>query len=194
MNSRHKQKINDGSDFQHRQRILPHYQLVGLTKQRLKFTIITHILLSGLMVAKLVPTILDMLNIFYQPIEELYIPVARTWEWIWFSSTLIALLTFKAIRTNNTLFLKLFLLSTISCCICPIVYCAYHFSADFRSFVITKDVSKTSESWRGYPVAIYWYMFIFIAGQIHGFELYFGWDLLKILNSPRSSKLANKTK
>lgn len=193
MSTRHKQPIHDGSDFQHRQKILPHYQIAIMTKQRLKFTIVIHLMLSVLMIAKLLPTILDMLNIFWQPIEELYIPVARPWEWIWFGSTIFAVICFKAIRTNNTLNLKIFILTTIALSICPIIYCAYHYSADFRSFVITKDASKTSESWRGYPVALYWFIFIGVAAQVHGFELYFAWDLLKIINSPRSSK-ASKNK
>lgn len=184
-------KSHDGSDFKHRQRILPHYQSMALSKKRLKFTFILHILLAFLMAAKLLPTVLDILNIFWQPIEELYIPMAKPWEWVWFSSLFIVLFSFKPIRTNNTLQLKLSLLAILFTCIFPLIYCAYLYSTDFRTYVITKEVQKTSEVWRDYPVALYWYIFIGVACQVHGFELYFGWELLRSMSGHR---IANKSK
>lgn len=186
-------KPHDGSDFQHRQKILPHYQTVATTKSNLKFTLVLHLMLSFMMGLKLLPNVFDALNIFWQPLEELYIPAAQTWEWIWFASTIGALLALKAIKTNNTLSLKIFLVNIVCFCMCPMIYCAYHYSADFRSFVITKDASKTSETWRGLPVALYWCIFIIVAVQVHGFELYSTWELIKNLNSPRSTS-SNKRK
>lgn len=184
-------KAHDGSDFKHRQRILPHYQSMALSKKRLKFTVILHLFLAALMAAKLLSTVLDLLNIFWQPIEELYIPMAQPWEWVWFSGVAFALFSFKPIRTNNSLQLKIFLLAILFTSICPLIYCTYLYSTDFRTYVITKDAHKTSQVWRDYPVALYWYIFIGVACQVHGFELYFGWDLLRSMNTHRS---VNKTK
>lgn len=184
-------KVHDGSDYKHRQKILPHYQLTALTKKRLRFTVILHLLLAFGMVIKLLPAVLDHLNIFWQPIEELRIPGARTWEWVWFSSALTVTLGLRASRTNNLLGLKIFLLGVIATCIFPIIYCAYDYSTDFRTFVITKDASKTSETWRDYPVALYWYIFIGVACQIHGFEIYFAWELIKNMSAHRA---VNKNK
>lgn len=177
---------HDGSDFQHRQKILPQYQTMALSKKRLKFTIILHMLIAVLMLVKLLPTILDLLNVFWQPIEELYIPLAKPWEWVWLAGLLVAIPALGAIRTNNSLRLKLFLLGTFSCCLVPLIYCAYIYSADFRTYVITRDAEKTSEIWRNRPVALYWYIFIGVACQVHIFELYFGWELLRSMNNQRS--------
>lgn len=179
-------KVHDGSDYNQRQRILPHYKVLALSKKRLKFTIILHMMLGFLMAAKMVSTVLDMLNIFVQPIEELYIPMARPWEWVWLSSILLASITLQAIKTNNILQLKIFLVGVLLTCIFPLIYCAYLYSADFRTFVITRDASKTSEVWRGYPVAFYWYVFIIVACQIHGAELYLGLELHRCMGKQKS--------
>lgn len=164
---------------------------MALSKKRLKFVVVLHMFLVFLMFIKLLPTVLDILDIFWQPIEELYIPMARKWEWVWFFGYLAAVPAFRAIRTNNTTQIKAFILGTIFCSILPLVYCAYLYSGDFRTFVITRDASKTSETWKDYPVALYWYIFIVVACQVHGFELYFSWELLRSINNQRAG---NKSK
>lgn len=179
-------KAHDGSDFKNRQKILPHYQTMALSKKRLRFVVVLHLLIAFLMAVKLLPTILDQLNIFWQPIEELYIPMARPWEWIWFSGIFVASLSFKAIRTNNSPQLKFFLLSTTLNCIFPLLNCAYIFASDFWKYFTTRDAQRTSEIWRGYPVALYWYIFIGVAIQVHFFELYFGRELLRSINNHRT--------
>lgn len=178
-----KTERHDGSDFKHRQRILPHYQNMVLSKKRLKFVVILHLQLTFLVALKLLPTVLDLLNVFWQPIEELYIPMAQSWEWVWFSSVLFTLTVFKTIRTNNSLQLKVFLFGIFSTCILPLTYCAYFYAADFWTYFNTRDPHKTSEVWRSYPVALYWYIFIGVAYQVHFFELYFGRELLKSMNN-----------
>lgn len=184
-------KANDGSDFKHRQKILPQYKMMAQSKKNLKFVIILHLLVGILMALKMTSTVLDLLNIFWQPIEELYIPMAKPWEWLWLSSIVTAFLAFRAIRTNNAMQIKIFLLFIVVTCIFPLIYCVYLYSADFRTYVITRDAQKTSEVWRGYPVALYWCFFTVVAAQIHGFELYFGWELLKTMSGHRP---ANKVK
>lgn len=176
-------KTHDGSDFKHRQRILPQYQTIALSKKRLKFVAILHLLIACLMVLKLLPTVLDHLNIFWQPLEELYIPMAQPWEWVWFSGLLFVLIVFKAIRTNNTLELKVFLLGITITCALPLLYCAYLNANDFWIYFTTRDARRTSEVWRGYPVALFWYIFIGVACQVHFFELFFASELVKSINS-----------
>lgn len=178
----------DGSDYKHRQRILPHYQTIALSKKRLKFVVILHMLLTFLMAIKLLPTVLDHLNIFWQPLEELYIPMAQPWEWIWFTSLLFVLTVLKAVRTNSTLELKIFLLGITITCVLPLLYCSYLYANDFWTYFTTRDARKTSELWRGYPVALFWYIFIGVAFQVHFFELYFGRELLRSVNSPHKSR------
>lgn len=184
-------KAHDGSDFKHRQRILPQYKLMAQAKRNLKFTMILHLLVGFLMALKLTPTVLDLLNIFWQPIEELYIPMAKPWEWIWFGSVVSVMLAFKPVRTSNTLQIKVFLFAIVTSCILPLLYCVYLHSTDFRTYVVTRDTKNISEVWRGYPVALFWCIFTVVSLQIHGFELYFGWELLQSTGSHRS---VNKSK
>lgn len=181
-------KSHDGSDFKHRQRILPHYQIMALSKKRLKFVLILHLLLAAIMAVKLLSTVLDLLNIFWQPIEELYIPMAKPWEWIWFSSLFVILPAFRAIRTNNSLQMKAFLVGITLNCIFPLLHCVYLYAADFWTYFKTRDAGKTSEIWRDYPVALYWFIFIGVAYQVHFFELYFGWELHRSINNHHRSK------
>lgn len=160
-------------------------------KRNLKFTIILHLLIGFLMALKLTPTVLDLLNIFWQPLEELYIPMARPWEWVWFSSVLISMLALKAIRTNNTLQIKIFLFAIVTTCILPLFYCIYLYSGDFRTYVITRDTKNINEVWRGFPVALHWCIFTVVSLQVHSFELYFGWELLRSTSGQRQ---VNKSK
>lgn len=187
-----KTQVHDGSDYQHRQRILPHYQIMALCKKRLKFTLIMHLLIAFLMAAKLTSTVLDMLNIFWQPLEELYIPMAKPWEWVWFSSLLFIWLGFRSIKSNNSLQLKIYLLSIVINCVCPLLYCAYLYINDLRTYVITRDAKATSEVWQNYPVCIFWFMFIGVACQVHVFELYFGYELLRSMSNHRTQPSKNK--
>ena len=173
----------DGTDFAHRQRILPHYQQTALTKKRLKFLTILHMLIACLMLVKLTSTILDMLDIFWEDLEALYIPPATPWEWVWLSSVLYAIVSFRAIKYNSLIGLKIFMAGITLFGLLPLLYCAYYWLPDFRTFLHTRDASKTSERWRDYPVALYWYIFLFVALQVHAAELYLSIDLHKSLNN-----------
>lgn len=162
--------------------------MMALSKKRLKFVLVLHLLLAFIMAVKLLSTVLDLLNIFWQPIEELYIPMAKPWEWIWFSSLFVTLTAFRAIKTNNSLQIKAFLVGIVFNCILPLLYCAYLYASDFWIFFKTRNIEKTSEVWRNYPVALYWYIFIGVAYQVHFIELYFGWELHRSINSHHRSK------
>lgn len=179
---------HNGLDFIHRQKIMPHYQNVVLSKKRLRFTLILHLTTSLLMALKLVPAILDILNIFWQPLEELRIPFARPWEWVWMSSILSTTIAFSAIKTNSHLKLRVFYISTILTAIGPLFYALFIYWQDFTLFISTKDLSLVSETWNEYPTAIFWYTFAIVALQIHSFEIYFSWD---ILNSTKKKKTSN---
>jgi hypothetical protein len=64
----------DGMDFLHRERVANHYQISAKNKSRLRYCIFTHYVLFLVMVVKMVPDILDRLDIFVLEIEELYVP------------------------------------------------------------------------------------------------------------------------
>lgn len=168
---------HDGLDYMHRQRILPHYKLMAISKKRLKFMTLLHMALSLLFLIKLSSTILDLLEIFWQPIEELYIPMADPWEWVWLSSVLPIFFAFSSIKTNSDFQIKLFMLGITLTCILPTIYCLFLHSTDFITYVLTKDPSKTSKVWLNYPVALYWYIFSAVALQVHAFELFFAYEL-----------------
>lgn len=183
---------HDGSDYMHRQKILPHYQAMVTSKKQLKFSILMHYLIGIIMAFKLLPTILDLLNIFYQPIEELYIPMARHWEWVWMSGVLFTLFAHRAIKSNNIKSLKLYMLSILATCIGPIYVCFYLYANDLIMFIMSKSSEGIEELWRGYPVALYWFVFSIVALQVHAFELYISKQLLNtISNSRKPNKKTN---
>merc|ERR1719342_1659418 len=54
------------------------------------------------MLAKLLPAILDKLDIFVMELEELFIPKPDLWEWVWLGSLLATIPAFMASKKNPT--------------------------------------------------------------------------------------------
>ncbi|KAH6928153.1 hypothetical protein HPB50_012342 [Hyalomma asiaticum] len=138
----------DGSDFNHRQKVAPHYQISAIYKTRLKTAMLLHFFLFLAMCAKLAEDVLDRLDIFILELEELYIPKPLLWEWVWLASLVFTLPGLTAIRRSRASSMK-------------------HGHA-----------VKGVELWQGYPVAVLWYAFLTVAFQAHIFSLYFGIRLI----------------
>ncbi|XP_033227675.1 protein jagunal [Belonocnema kinseyi] len=175
--SAHQAFGTDGSDFSHRQKVAAQYQLSVINKSRLKWCIFFHYLLFFVMLAKLSADILDFLDIFILEIEELQIPQALRWEWIWCSSLPFSYLGLKAIKENGIKRIKQYMMSVILLCFCPILYALIYYSKDVWNYLST-DEAKNIQLWQGLPYGLLWYGFILLASQVHSFSLYFSWNLL----------------
>ncbi|KAG0719049.1 Protein jagunal [Chionoecetes opilio] len=167
----------DGTDFVHRETVAPQYLISALNKSRLRKCVFSHLLLALLMLIKMVPDILDRLDIFVLEIEELEVPQPLKWEYIWLTGSLASFLGLTAIRKNRGILLQIYfglvnLLSTV-----PILLAAMIYFNDFVKYC-TEDEPQGLQLWQGYPLSVLWYSFIMIAMQVHIFTLIFAWKLI----------------
>jgi len=150
---------------------------IALNKGRLRKCVFAHLLLALVMIVKLVPDILDRLDIFILEVEELEVPAPLKWEYVWLAGASSSFLGLSAIRKNRVLLLQMYfgfvnLLSTV-----PILLAIMIYFADFFEFV-TEDEPSDIQMWQGYPVAALWYGFSLVAMQVHIFTLVFAWKLI----------------
>ncbi|MCL4138497.1 UNVERIFIED_CONTAM: hypothetical protein GTU68_020583, partial [Idotea baltica] len=150
---------------------------IALNKGRLRKCIFSHLLLGLLMIAKLVPDILDRLDIFVLEIEELEVPQPLKWEYVWLAGTLGCFLGLIAVRKNRVMLLQIYfgfinMFSTV-----PILFALMLYFSDFWEFCTEPD-PKDIQVWQGYPLAALWYAFLIIAMQVHIFTLIFAWKLI----------------
>lgn len=174
----------NGADFEHREKIAAQYQISALNKSRLKYCVFFHHMMFLAMMAKLSADILDKLDIFILEIEELQIPQPLWWEYIWCLSLLLSFLGLSAIKRNNIKHLRRYMYGVTALGFGPLLYCLIYYCGDvWRYLSSDADEDDSSEVeielWQGYPYGLLWYAFVFLASQIHFFQLYFSYNLLK---------------
>jgi len=144
---------------------------IAKNKGRLKWCIFFHYLLSVVMALKLLPELLDKLDIFVLEIEELLVPKPMPWEWIWMTSVLPTIAAFSACRRSKISHIKIFQYLIVATGLLPIIAgMSYHFS-DISELILGNGDGIIT-SWQGIPIAILWYVFFFTAIQIHGLQFY----------------------
>ena len=136
-----------------------------------------HDVLFAIMLAKLAEDILDRLDIFILELEELYIPKPTLWEWIWSASILSTWTGLKAIRRSNVTDIKIYIGMIGLFAVGPVLYALVNYLSDVWTYIDTRDITKVEEVWQGYPIGLMWYCFLFLATQVHIFQLYFAFKL-----------------
>lgn len=173
----------DGLDYEYRQRVAAPHQISVLNKSRLKYCIFFHALLFFVMAAKLSADILDRLDIFILEIEELEIPSPLWWEYIWSLSIFVSFIGLSAARNNIIRKMQKYLIGIILVGILPLVYCFLYYFSDVWEYLTgdaDTDIDETDiVMWRGMPYGLIWYAFCLVGFQIHGFTLFFGWNLVQ---------------
>ena len=134
-------------------------------------------LLSLLLIAKLVPEILDRLDIFILEIEELEVPPPLKWEYVWLAGTLSSFLGLSAVKRNRVMFLQVYFSLVNLFATVPVLFALMLFFSDFWKF-LTKNDPHDILIWQGYPLAALWYAFLIVAMQVHAFTLIFSWKLI----------------
>jgi len=146
---------------------------VEVNKNRLKWAISVHFYLVFLMLTKLSSDVLDKLDIFVLELEELFVPKPLFWEWLWLLSLPVTFFGLSATKVPNLPAVKRFLIGTMVFSLVPILIgMGLHFY-DCYEF-LTEGMSDNVAVWQGYPLAVLWYAFFFVALQVHLYEIYFG--------------------
>merc|ERR1719391_318636 len=139
------------------------------------------------MLAKLLPAILDKLDIFIMEIEELFVPKPDTWEWVWMLSLTAIVPAFMASKKSNVTQMRVFQGIIMLCGFLPLlVALATHFS-DAYAFISGDKKTKVLK-WMGLPVSLLWYGFIILALQCHGLQMHFSGILVNAWQSSKSKK------
>ncbi|XP_055851011.1 protein jagunal [Episyrphus balteatus] len=173
----------DGTDFEYRQRVAAPHQISLLNKSRLKHCIFFHALLFFVMLAKLISDILDRLDIFVLEIEELEVPPPLWWEYVWCLSLLTSFIGLSAARSNKIREMQKYVMAIGLLGVMPLLYCFLYYFGDVWAYMTLEEGVDPEETdiflWRGMPYGLLWYAFCFVGFQIHGFTLYFAWNLIQ---------------
>lgn len=159
-----------------------------MNKSRLSTCFLVQAFLFLILAGKLLDDILDRLDIFVLELQELYIPKPRLWEYVWAGSLVFALIARLAIARNSRNLLKVYVAMLISFSLIPVLFAFVIYFEDVKQFYLTRDSSLTSEQWRNYPTAVLWYVFLFVALQLHLAQLAFASKLLSAWKGNRSSR------
>jgi len=167
----------DGTDFMHRETVASHYQVSALNKSRLRKCIFSHLLLALVMLLKLLPDLLDKLDIFILEIEELEVPTPLKWEYVWVLGSLASFLGLTAIKKNRIMMMQVYFGLVNAFATVPVLLAAMIHFAEFFAYC-TKDATDGLTMWQGYPLSVLWYCFILAATQVHVFTLIFSYKLI----------------
>jgi len=163
----------DGSDFNHRESIASQYKVSAQNKAYLSYALNFHLLATLCLLVKLSPAILDRMDIFILPLEELNIPKPLLWEWIWLASCfLIYVIGSNAIKASKVDKMNIFLIVDLLSFFVLLWGLGLHFPDAYA--YMYEPHNKIYPTWKGYPVALLWYIFGIFAINIHLFEMYFG--------------------
>jgi hypothetical protein len=136
-----------------------------------------HFMISAVILLQLSSTHFNFLtDIFPQP---------QLWEYIWILSLIASISGFISLNRNRLKLLKFYYYGTLLVGLCPILFTMLFNATDLWDYVQKKD---SKNSFNGFPVIVIWYIFLFIAIQIHLFGIYFARILIRSWSGESSSK------
>jgi len=166
---------SDGTDFQHRERVASHYETSSAYKARMRFVIYLHLLLVVLMVFRLSAGLCLLFNV--QPpavLQELEMPPAQIWEFVWLMTAVASFFGLIALRRNRAFLIQQYSIGTIIFGLGPVIYGIISMLGDLLDYWHTREAKAT---FFGFPAVLLWNMFLVIALQVHVFGLWFAWTL-----------------
>ena len=145
-----------------------------------------HLLLVLLMTMRLSTSFMVMMEM--RPpafLQKLRLPRAQTWEFVWLVTLLPMIFGYVAVRKNRVFLLQQYLIGNFVFGILPALFGLYFHFDDLMEYWETKSAALL---FRGFPVIVLWYMFLVIVLQLHSFEIYFSYQLLRAWNPDLKKK------
>ncbi|CAF0849256.1 unnamed protein product [Adineta steineri] len=159
----------DGSDFQHRERIAPHYRISTETKSRLRILIYLHLLLACLV-------FFQILTYHLPFITTLNIPRPHFWQYVWLITVLPSICGLLSMNRNDSFLMKTFFRGTVIFGLGTILTTIILNLSELFTFKKLKTNHQLEEvepqTFLGFPLLVLWYIFLIITVQIHAFSLY----------------------
>jgi len=175
----------DGSDYQHRERIAPHYRLSAETKSRLRLLIYLHLLLAVLVFFQILT--------YHAPfITAFNVPRPHLWQYIWLSSVVPSICGLLSMNKNDVLLMKIFFRGTVTVGLGTILTTIILNLSELFTFKKLKTNHQLDDvepqTFLGFPLLVLWYIFLIITVQIHAFSLYMANVLLHSWQQYKSTK------
>lgn len=165
----------DGSDFQHRERVAPHYRLSTETKSRFRLLIYFHFLCAFIVLSQIIT--------YHIPsIKSLEVPRPHLWQYIWLITILASISGLSSLNKNRVLLMKIFFYLTTIFGLGTIIITILLNLSELFTFKKLKTNHQLDEvepqTFFGLPLLVLWYIFLMITVQIHAYSLYMGNVLL----------------
>lgn len=167
---------SDGTDFLHRERVASHYETSAAYKLRMRYVIYLHLLLVVLMVFRLSAGLCLLFNVRPPSVlQELDMPPAQMWEFVWLVTAIASLFGLIALRRNRAFLVQQYFIGTVVFGLGPVFYGIYSMLGDLLEYWHTRETKAT---FFGFPAVLLWNMFLVVALQVHVFGLWFAWTLI----------------
>jgi len=175
----------DGSDFQHRERIAPHYRSSVETKFRLRLLIYLHFVLAFLVLFQVITYHIPL-------IKTMNIPRPHLWQYIWLFTILSSICGLISMNKNHIFLMKVFFRGTVTIGLGTIMTTIILNLSDLFTYKQLKTNHQLDDiepqTFLGFPLLIFWYIFLIIMVQIHAFSLYMANVLLHSWQQYKSTK------
>ncbi len=135
-----------------------------------------HLSLALLMLFRLSPAILVQVGV--RPptfLQQLKLPKAELWEFVWVASVLSSFLGLVAMRKNRVALMQQCILGIAIFGLLSLFYAIYDMYDDLLAYW---NSGTAKRHFHGFPVVVLWSMFVCVALQIHAFSLYFAKQLI----------------
>lgn len=179
----------DGSDFGHRETVASHYQISAENKRRLKLVMFFYCILTAYEITKLSSDLLLLFGIDLRKTYNIALPKPAVWEWVWITCFLFLFPSIFAIRKNNVMAMKTFIVGITVCGIFPLLWAVSYLliSGELKTFFILGTASDKIEKFNGVPLVALTTSFVTLGFITHILSIMYAKNLIAAW-SPRKSK------
>jgi hypothetical protein len=102
------------------------------------------------------------------PLPE--VPIPNTWQYIWLASLVPGLAGYISLNRSRLSLMQFYYKGTIILGLGTILTTMVLNAPDLLDYAQTK---QTNNLYNGFPILVFWYMYLFVMIQIHAFGIYF---------------------
>ncbi|XP_039673914.1 protein jagunal homolog 1-A [Perca fluviatilis] len=160
----------NGSDFKHRERVAPHYQMSAALKSEVRKLNLVHLLLWLLVAAQVTVSHFDLVS--HDTVSMPY-----QWEYPYLLSLLPLLCSGLSLPKNNISYLVISMISAGLFSVAPLIY------GGMEMFPVAQQLYRHGKAYRfifGFSAVTVMYLIMVVAVQVHAWQLYY---MKKLLDS-----------
>ncbi|XP_060784658.1 protein jagunal homolog 1-A isoform X1 [Neoarius graeffei] len=158
----------DGSDFKHREKVAPHYQMSASLKSEIKKLTIVHLVIWLLIASQVTVA-------HFKLFSHDVVAMPYQWEYPYLLSLLPSLLSSMAMPRNNISYLVISMISAGLFSVAPLIFGA------MEMFPVAQQLYRHGKAYRfifGFSAVSVMYLLMVIAIQVHAGQIYYSKKLL----------------